>query len=123
HGAGLALPIVEVPGDDEWTFLRHGGANAVAQPLELESPAARPQAQVHVDAMQPLAPAGDLDLAMQQPAALERMVRDVDVLPYRDRMAAHDGVAVVAVLVDRVHAVDAVGALVREEFVLRLVGP
>jgi hypothetical protein len=69
-------------------------------------------------------PAVDLDLAVQQPAALDRVVRDVDVLPHRDRVAAHDRVAVVAVLVHGVHAVHAVLAvLVGEELVLRHLGP
>src|SRR5881628_3433293 len=86
--ARLLLPVVEIAGDDERPALGHRGADALREPFELEAAAASPQPQVHVDAMQPLAPAVDLDLAMQQAAAFERMVRDVDVLPHRDRMAA-----------------------------------
>jgi hypothetical protein len=118
--ARLLLPVVEVARDDQRALLRHRGADALGHPLQLEAPAARPQAEVHVDAVHPFLPAFDLDLAVQQPAALDRVVRDVDVLPHRDGMAADDRVAVVAVLVHGVHAVHAVLAvLVGEELVLR----
>ena len=51
------------------------------------------------------APAAELDLAVQQPAALERVRRDVLVLLRDDRKARQHRVAVVAVPVDRVLAV------------------
>ena len=121
--ARLPLPVVEVARDDERPLLRARGADVIGEPLELEPPAPRPKSEVHVDAMQPLAPSRHLDLAMKQAAAFQAMVRDVDVLPHADRVRAHDRVAVVAVLVDGVHAVDAVRALVRDELVLRDVGP
>src|SRR5438876_462723 len=84
--ARLLLPVVEVAGDDERSLLGARRADTLGEPLELEAAAARPQPQVHVDAVQLLLPARHFDLAMQQPAAFERMVRDVDVLPYVDRM-------------------------------------
>ena len=64
------------------------------------------------------------DLAMQEPAALERMRGDVDVLLRRDRVARQQRVAVVPVAVDRGPAVgDLVPVRVGDELVLRLGGP
>src|SRR5258708_536061 len=62
HAARLSLPVVEVARDDERALLRDRGANAIAEPFNLEAAAARPEAQVHVDAMQAMLPSGDLDL-------------------------------------------------------------
>jgi hypothetical protein len=121
--ARAAVPVAEVAGHDERSLLRDGGADALAEPFELEAPAARPQSQVDIDAVHRLLPSVDLDLAMQQAPAFERMVRDVDVLPHRDRVAAHHRVAVVTVLVHGIHAVHAVAALVGEELVLAGHGP
>src|SRR5687768_2536022 len=64
--ARLLLPVVEVARDDEGTSLRHGRADALDHPFELEPAAARPKAQVHVDAVHALLPSVDLDLAVQE---------------------------------------------------------
>jgi len=61
---------------------------------------------------------------MQEAAPLAAVARDVLVLGAQDRIAAQDGVAVMAVVVDGIAAVgDVVPNLVGEEIVLRFVGP
>ena len=58
------MPVVEVAGHDEGPLLRDRSADALAEPLQLEAPAARPEPQVHVDAVERFLPALDVHLAM-----------------------------------------------------------
>ncbi len=103
---------------------RHLAIEALDDRADLVAPAALVQREVHADAVQPLRHLRQLDLAVKHAATLQGMVRDVLVLGAQDRVAAEDGVAVVAVVVDGVAPVGEVRPhLVGEKFVLRLVGP
>ena len=102
----------------------HEALDALAQALELAAAAARGEREMHAHAVQRHVPAGDRDLAMQQPALLEAVRGDVLVVPVLDRKARQDRVAVVAVVVDRVAAVGEIAPHgVGEELVLRLDRP
>ena len=124
YAVALAPPVVEIAGDDQRRILRDRGANALGKRPYLPLPASLEQAKVDVDAMQVLRAAGELDLAMQQPAVLEHVRRNVLVLLRDDRKARQDGVAVMPLAID---GVAAIGHLlphgVRDEFVLRLARP
>jgi len=88
------------------------------------APAALGEREVQADAVQRLGEFRQLDLAMQQAAALQAVRRDVLVLGAQYRVAAEDGVAVVAVVVHGVAPVGVVAPdLVGEKLVLRLLGP
>ena len=105
-------------------FARNDALDALAQPLDLPAAAARGQREVHADAMQRRVPARDRHFAVEQPALLEAVRGDVLVVPVLDRKARQDGVAVVAVVVDRVAPVGEIAPhRVGEELVLRLDRP
>ena len=79
---------------------------------------------MNAHAMQRHVPAGDADLAMEQPALFEAVRRDVLVVPSLYGKAREDGVAVVAVVVDGVAAVSEIAPhRVGEELVLGLDRP
>src|SRR5882724_2859458 len=77
---------------------------------------------MNAHAVQVTPPPGHGDHAVQQATALIAMVGNVLVLEREETEARQDGVAVVAVVVDRVAAVDVLPAVSGEERVLRLDG-
>jgi hypothetical protein len=90
----------------------------------LPLPATFEQPQVHIEAVQCRRVGAHPDRAMQQPSALERMRRDVEVLLGENRVPRQHRVAVMAVMRSRVLAVrDLAPHLVGDEFVLRLDRP
>src|SRR6185436_14906994 len=82
------------------------------------------QSEMHVDAMQRLAPAGNGYLAMEQAAAFRVMHRDILVVPPDDGVLAEDGVAVIATVIDCIPAVGKIFPYrIGQELVLRVCGP
>ena len=92
--------------------------------LDLPLPAAFEETEMHVEAMEDRRALGQLDLAVQHAAALERVGGDVLVLLRDDRIARQHRVAVVAVAVDRIAAVRHLAPhRVGDELVLRFARP
>src|SRR6476661_1613644 len=60
---------------------------------------------MHADAMQRHVPPRNRYFAMQKPASLESMRRDILVVPARYGIARENGIAVMTMVVDRVAAV------------------
>src|SRR4051812_13388016 len=71
------VPVVKVTGDQGRRGRGHEPLDALAQTLELAAAAARSEREVHADAMQMRVPAGYRDLAVEKPALLETVRRDV----------------------------------------------
>src|SRR5262249_60956336 len=105
-GRGAVAPVVEVARDDDRQVARGELLEAARDRLELPAAAALVQRQMHAHAMQIAPPARDGDDAVQEAAALETMVRDILVLERQKTVARQDRVAVMAVVVHRVAAVD-----------------
>src|SRR6267142_1118817 len=127
HSQALArevAPVVEIARDHQRRALGHLAVQPLDQRAHLLAPAALVEREVNADAMQRRGRAGNVDLAVQEAAALAPVERDVLVLGPADRVTAEDRVAVMAVRVDGVAPVGEVGPhLLREKFVLGLGRP
>src|SRR5262249_424070 len=117
---GAVAPVVEIAGDDDRQVARGELFEPARDRLELPAAAARVQRQMNATAMQVGPPARDRDDAMQESAALVAMVRDILVLERQKTVARQDGVAVMAVVVHGVAAIDVLPRVAGEERVLRL---
>lgn len=93
HGIGLQPPIVEIAGDD-YRRLGRQAVEQVQQQLYLALPVGLAQAEVHAHRMY-LVMARHLQLAVQQPALLVALHRDVQVVEAADGEFRQQRVAVV----------------------------
>src|SRR5258706_2330065 len=75
---------------------------------------------MHAHAVEVAPPARDCDDAVQEPAALEAVVRDVLVLERQKTVARQDRVAVMTVVVHRVAPIDVLPGVAGEKRMLRL---
>src|SRR4051812_49650103 len=115
-------PIVEVARDDDRQVARGEFFQTSGNRLELAAAAALVEREVHAYAMQVPPPPGHCDHAVQQAAAFIAMVRDVLVLERKKTEARENRVAMVAVVVHRVAAIDVLPAISCEISMLRLAG-
>ena len=121
---GSITPVVEIAGDDQRSPIRCKIFHTLGERLHLPLTPASGQTQVDADAMHRDVDPGQLNLAMQQPAALEAVRRDVLIGLAEDGMAAEDGIAMVTVVVDRIAAIGGLlPALLSQELMLRLRWP
>ncbi len=99
----LFSPIVEISGQNERLVFRNLSLNPFADAMELMiSPPIR-QVEVHVEQMQGLPLI--IDTSVENPSSLEAMIGDIDVFPAQNGQAGQNGVAMMALCVDRVFAI------------------
>ena len=115
-------PVVEVARHDHRRAGRDFLAHHVAQQLHLLGAVRLNQPQMHADGMHVAAMAGHFQLAVQHAAPLRAADGNVAVFKFDNRELGQHGIAVMAVVIDRIAAIgklrpDAVGQV----FVMRLV--
>ena len=119
---GLIVPVVEIAGNNERRCRWHQTLHACGQRRQLSSPSTCKQAKMHTKTVQ--MKGLDRHLAMQQTALLEAVIRNILVFGGDDRVAAENGVTVVAMLIHRVTAIGKVRPhLIGEELILRRCRP
>src|SRR5258706_9005250 len=102
---GMVRPVVEIAGDNQRRLAGHQPFDTHLQRPHLAAAMMFHQPQMDAHAMQRFAPSRYLDLAMQQPAALEAMFGNIFVVPARNGETAQYRVAVVTGIVNRIPAV------------------
>ena len=117
----MIAPVVEVAGDDQGRIRRRRTADRIDQRVGLALATAGKQTKMyditmHLDLT-------DLHHAVQDAARLVGMIRHVLIARGRDRKTAEQGVAVVSVIVHRVHPVGRMMRIAGQEFMLRLRRP
>ncbi len=122
------VPIVKVARHDQGRIGRHTVFDTLTQSFQLAAAAARCQRKMHAYVMQRLRPTGNGDLGMQEATALEAMRRYIQIFPAHDGKARQDRIAMIAMVVHRVAAVDPSIALIlrvyrRKKLVLRGMRP
>lgn len=120
---GVVSPVVEIPGDDEWSVARRPFIDSRSQRLDLFQAGAPEQGQVYANAVKRRIEKRCLDLRVQDAAFFEAEMGDILVDRVDDWKSGEDGVAVVAVVVDDVFAIGRAPDVTGQEFVLGIAGP
>ena len=103
---GAPPPVVEITSHDQRFMARNTRLDVLAQSMDLRAAFDRDETEMDADQMHAGRAVRHFDAPMQQAAAGgEGVRRDVDVLPFQERVFAQNGIAMVAVIVERVLAV------------------
>src|SRR5262249_28020202 len=96
--ARTARPVIEIAGDDEGRIVGHQPLDTPDQSIQLPLAPHAQQSQMHIDGMQLALPTRHCDLAVEQPAALERMHGYILVVPAHDGKFAQDCITVMGIV-------------------------
>lgn len=123
-GRGLAVPIVEIAGDEDRAIRGNALADSAAQGSDLLVSSPVEQVEMETEDMQGVGQSRQRDYGVQDASLFEPIRRDIEIFPFGERKLAEDGVSVVAA---GVHGVFSVGImrpdLVGQKFKLGAVGP
>jgi len=114
-------PVIEIAGNDQRRFCRCCGHHRLDQRLGLPQTTAGKQPQMNDIAMH--GRVSRLQHAMQNAARFERMVGDIMIEGRGNRKTGQQGIAMMTMIIDGIHAISRMMGIASEKFMLPLRRP